>query len=336
MDVWSTGCILAELSCRRPLFPGDSEIDQLFRIFRLLGTPTEASWPGVTAFPDYQEAFPKWQPADLSEQANLRSIDPVASDLLTRLVTYIPSNRLKAADAMDHPFFDDVRCQAEPPPLIDTYTTPPQHRAAAAAPAAASAAAPAADPLSLAADEGPPPAAAAPTAADAIHPPTRMTADGTCPLPTYRSLVDLGGDLVDLGGGATAGVAGAADAADVAEVGAAAGAAGATRGAEQRRGDGEPAAVNVNARGAEQLRGEGEPAATAAATRTKRTSNDDEEEAVPLEAIEAPLAAGDPKLVEDTCPSGATAGAAEGVRRGQRRSAASAGLDSGGGGKRSA
>ena len=40
VDLWSTGCILAELTCRRPLFPGDSEIDQLFRIFRLLGTPT--------------------------------------------------------------------------------------------------------------------------------------------------------------------------------------------------------------------------------------------------------------------------------------------------------
>ena len=48
VDLWSTGCILSELACRRPLFPGDSEIDQLFRIFRQLGTPSEASWPGVS------------------------------------------------------------------------------------------------------------------------------------------------------------------------------------------------------------------------------------------------------------------------------------------------
>ena len=40
-------------SCRRPLFPGDSEIDELYNIFRILGTPTEASWPGVSAYPDY-------------------------------------------------------------------------------------------------------------------------------------------------------------------------------------------------------------------------------------------------------------------------------------------
>ena len=39
---------------RRPLFPGDSEIDEIFRIFRVLGTPTEAMWPGVTALPDYK------------------------------------------------------------------------------------------------------------------------------------------------------------------------------------------------------------------------------------------------------------------------------------------
>ena len=38
----------------RPLFPGDSEIDELFRIFRVLGTPTEASWPGVSSLPDYK------------------------------------------------------------------------------------------------------------------------------------------------------------------------------------------------------------------------------------------------------------------------------------------
>ena len=44
----------------RPLFPGDSEIDELFKIFRLLGTPDDASWPGVTTLPDYKDTFPRW------------------------------------------------------------------------------------------------------------------------------------------------------------------------------------------------------------------------------------------------------------------------------------
>jgi serine/threonine protein kinase len=52
--MWSVGCIFAEMVTRRPLFPGDSEIDELFKIFRALGTPTEEMWPGVTSLPDYK------------------------------------------------------------------------------------------------------------------------------------------------------------------------------------------------------------------------------------------------------------------------------------------
>jgi len=107
VDLWSTGCILAELSCRRPLFPGDSEIDQLFRIFRLLGTPSEASWPGVTKLPDYQAVFPLWRPTTVSN--HLPKMDKGAANLLTRLITYNPSKRLRAEDALRHSFFDDVR-----------------------------------------------------------------------------------------------------------------------------------------------------------------------------------------------------------------------------------
>lgn len=49
------------------MFPGDSEIDQLFRIFRTLGTPDENVWPGVTSMPDYKPSFPKWARQDLSK-----------------------------------------------------------------------------------------------------------------------------------------------------------------------------------------------------------------------------------------------------------------------------
>jgi hypothetical protein len=45
---------------------GDSEIDQLFKIFLVLGTPTEQSWPGVTKLPDYKASFPQWKPKDFS------------------------------------------------------------------------------------------------------------------------------------------------------------------------------------------------------------------------------------------------------------------------------
>lgn len=65
---------------RRALFPGDSEIDQLFRIFRTLGTPSEATWPGVTQLPDYKGSFPKWTRKELEEI--VPNLEPQGRDLL--------------------------------------------------------------------------------------------------------------------------------------------------------------------------------------------------------------------------------------------------------------
>lgn len=65
---------------RKALFPGDSEIDQLFRIFRTLGTPTEVTWPGVTQLPDYKENFPQWARKEMMEI--VPSLDQDGRDLL--------------------------------------------------------------------------------------------------------------------------------------------------------------------------------------------------------------------------------------------------------------
>ena len=60
MDMWAVGAIIAEMVSKRPVFPGDSEVDELFKIFRMLGTPTEKTWPGVTALNAWNEDFPQW------------------------------------------------------------------------------------------------------------------------------------------------------------------------------------------------------------------------------------------------------------------------------------
>uniref|UniRef100_A0A1D1Z522 Cell division control protein 2 n=1 Tax=Anthurium amnicola TaxID=1678845 RepID=A0A1D1Z522_9ARAE len=81
VDVWSVGCIFAEMVNQRPLFPGDSEIDELFKIFRVLGTPNEGTWPGVTSLPDFKAAFPKWPPKDLATV--VPTLEPAGVDLLS-------------------------------------------------------------------------------------------------------------------------------------------------------------------------------------------------------------------------------------------------------------
>ncbi|XP_060169410.1 cell division control protein 2 homolog A-like isoform X2 [Lycium barbarum] len=80
VDVWSAGCIFAEMVNQRPLFPGDSEIDELFKIFRVVGTPNENIWPGVTSLPDYKSAFPKWPRKDLATV--VPNLDTAGLDLL--------------------------------------------------------------------------------------------------------------------------------------------------------------------------------------------------------------------------------------------------------------
>lgn len=54
INMWSVGCIFDEMVTGSPLFPGDCEIDTLYRIFRMLGTPNEDNWPGVNNLPDYK------------------------------------------------------------------------------------------------------------------------------------------------------------------------------------------------------------------------------------------------------------------------------------------
>lgn len=113
VDVWSLGCIFAEMLTRRALFPGDSEIDQLFRIFRTLGTPDEEMWPGVSNLPDYKSMFPRWEPQNVAEIVPM--LEPSGRELFLKLLTYDPSKRISAMEALKHKYFDDVELQ--PPPL---------------------------------------------------------------------------------------------------------------------------------------------------------------------------------------------------------------------------
>merc|ERR1711865_947103 len=61
VDIWSIGCIFAEMVNGRPLFPGNTDQDQLQRIFKLLGTPNEKMWPTITELPDWKTDFTQYE-----------------------------------------------------------------------------------------------------------------------------------------------------------------------------------------------------------------------------------------------------------------------------------
>ncbi|KAF6204983.1 hypothetical protein GE061_019150 [Apolygus lucorum] len=106
VDIWSIGCIFAEMANRRPLFQGDSEIDQLFRIFRTIRTPNEELWPGVSELPDYKPTFPEWTRYNLDSQ--VKNINELGQQLLRDMLVYNPSERITAENAVNHPYFDDL------------------------------------------------------------------------------------------------------------------------------------------------------------------------------------------------------------------------------------
>ena len=104
VDLWALGCIMLELITKKPQFTGDSEIDQLFRIFRIFGTPNEQIWPGVTQFKDYKQSFPSWPKQPIKDRISNLNLDPVGLDLLERMMKYDPIQRITAKQALMHVF----------------------------------------------------------------------------------------------------------------------------------------------------------------------------------------------------------------------------------------
>lgn len=108
IDVWSIGCIFAEIVTGHALFPADSEIDQLYKIFQVLGTPSEKTWPGVSALPYYRNTFPCWSGNKLSQVPGLSALDANGLDLLSRMLIYEPNKRISCKAALEHPYFADL------------------------------------------------------------------------------------------------------------------------------------------------------------------------------------------------------------------------------------
>lgn len=106
VDLWSIGCIFAEIaSSSQPLFQGDSEIDQLFQIFKACGTPNETNWAGVSRLPYYRHEFPRWHPKRLERLVPSLADNTNALSLLRQMLVYSPCERITSQDALNHPYF---------------------------------------------------------------------------------------------------------------------------------------------------------------------------------------------------------------------------------------
>ncbi|KAG0178425.1 regulator of ime2 [Apophysomyces sp. BC1021] len=124
IDIWSAGCVMGELLIGQPLFPGESGVDQLVEIIKVLGAPTKEQID--TMNPHYTDhKFPQVKAYPFSKIFRSRT-PPEAVDLISRILQYEPQFRLTASEALVHPFFDELRNSdtkmatgRELPPLFD-------------------------------------------------------------------------------------------------------------------------------------------------------------------------------------------------------------------------
>ncbi|CAF3542624.1 unnamed protein product [Rotaria sordida] len=126
VDIWSIGCIFGEMYQGWSLFHGDSEIDQIFQIFKILGTPSEDDWPNIYLLPQFKSSFPKFK----IQKKQLRQIvdnDEIAYDLFKRLLACDPMIRIAARYALRHSYFTGCDHKKSLSPKINTKTNQIQY-----------------------------------------------------------------------------------------------------------------------------------------------------------------------------------------------------------------
>lgn len=121
------GCILAELLLRIPFLPGDSDLDQLTKIFQALGTPTDENWPDVKLLPDYMQ-FKSFPGTPLQHIFTAAPNDLL--QLLEKLLALCPSNRCTCTEALNMSYFSNKPAPTvgEKLPMPSSCTVQPEEK----------------------------------------------------------------------------------------------------------------------------------------------------------------------------------------------------------------
>lgn len=117
-DVWALGITIVEMINEKPLFPGDNDIDQLYRIFRLFGTPDKETWPTVEDYPEWTPNMPKWTSRWEKQSKTFSDNHPELFDLITKMLTLNPDRRITIFEALRHPYFTSIRSEIEMDPCF--------------------------------------------------------------------------------------------------------------------------------------------------------------------------------------------------------------------------
>jgi serine/threonine protein kinase len=106
-DMWSLGCIFYEMLTNNALFCGDSEIDQIFKVFHILGTPQVEDWPELPDLPDWKPNFPQFAGSGIGEQSKF-PFPKSSISLIMEMLKYDPNKRVVAHDAMNSQYFESA------------------------------------------------------------------------------------------------------------------------------------------------------------------------------------------------------------------------------------
>lgn len=127
VDMWSAGCVMAELELGKPLFPGKSEVEQTELICKTLGTPSKEIWPSMIKLPNHTwiSSMPRYSSTLRSSLSGCCQISEQSMALLERMLVYDPEKRSTARMALNNMYFLSAPVPPDDPTKLDPLGTFP-------------------------------------------------------------------------------------------------------------------------------------------------------------------------------------------------------------------